>query len=184
LNTSFIKTVNSKPKHSFHNAIGMGQIAVAAHSGILRTLVGSCVSVALCDSNLHVAGLAHVLLPDSHGATDEPGKFADTAITELLRQLRKLPGNEKPRWEAKIAGGAAMFPGHDEMTVGRQNITAVETALRQNDIPVVMKSCGGELGRRVTIDVATGSMDIEFTVDSKHHNPLEEQKHIHKSDRA
>ena len=64
-----------------------------------------------------------------------------------------------------------MFPGHDEMTVGRQNITAVETALRQNDIPVVMKSCGGELGRRVTIDVATGSMDIEFTGDSEHHNP-------------
>jgi chemotaxis receptor (MCP) glutamine deamidase CheD len=62
------------------------------------------------------------------------------------------------------------------MTVGRQNITAVENALRQNDIPVVMKSCGGELGRRVTIDVATGSMDVEFTGDSKRANPTPEQK--------
>jgi chemotaxis protein CheD len=176
LNTSLKKTVNSKQKQSFHDAIGMGQIAVAARSGTLRTLVGSCVSVALCDPNLHVAGLAHVLLPDSHGATDEPGKFADTAITELLHQLRELPGNKNPCWVAKIAGGAAMFPGHNEMTVGRQNITAVENALRQNDIPVVMKSCGGELGRRVTIDVATGSMDVEFTGDSKRANPTPEQK--------
>ncbi|MDA7889309.1 chemotaxis protein CheD [Pirellulales bacterium] len=178
MNTSCKETVHSKPKHSFQGAIGMGQIAIASRSGTLRTLVGSCVSVALCDPNLHVAGMAHVLLPESHGATDEPGKFADTAITELLHQLRKLPGNKTPRWVAKIAGGAAMFPGHDEMTVGRQNITAVETALRQNDIPVVMKSCGGELGRRVTIDVATGSMDVEFTGNSEHHNPTQRQKQL------
>ena len=117
----------------------MGQIAVASDSGTLRTLVGSCVSVALFDPRLHLAGLAHVLLPESHGTTEEPGRFADTAITELLRQLNKLSRGKQPHWRANIAGGAAMFPGHEEVTVGTQNITAVETLLRKNRIPIVAK---------------------------------------------
>ena len=161
---------SAQPNHFLHDAVGMGQIAVASHSGTLRTLVGSCVSVALCDPKLHLAGLAHVLLPESHGTTDEPGRFADTAITELLRQLNKLTKDNQPHWKAKIAGGAAMFPGHEEVTVGTQNIAAVETLLRKNRIPIVAKVCGGEQGRRVSIDVATGSMDVAYTSDPKHHS--------------
>ena len=159
-----------QPKNLFHDAVGMGQIAVASYSGTLRTLVGSCVSVALCDPKLHLAGLAHILLPDSHGPTEEPGRFANTAITELLRQLNELlKKDESARWTAKIAGGAAMFPGHDSMTIGSQNVTAVESSLRENSIPVMEKACGGEHGRRVTIDVATGSMKVEFTGNPKQH---------------
>lgn len=157
-----------RPQIFLQNAVGMGQIAVASDSGTLRTLVGSCVSVALFDPRLHLAGLAHVLLPESHGTTEEPGRFADTAITELLRQLNKLSRDKQPHWRANIAGGAAMFPGHEEVTVGTQNIAAVETLLRKNRIPIVAKACGGEQGRRVSIDVATGSMNVTYTSDPKH----------------
>tara|TARA_B100001093_G_scaffold519056_1_gene606228 strand:- start:2934 stop:3446 length:513 start_codon:yes stop_codon:yes gene_type:complete len=160
----------AQSKNFLQNSVGMGQIAVASNAGTLRTLVGSCVSVALCDPKLHLAGLAHVLLPESHGTTEEPGRFADTAITELLRQLNKLSRDKQPHWKAKIAGGAAMFPGHEEVTVGTQNIAAVETLLRKNRIPIVAKVCGGEQGRRVSIDVATGSMDVAYTSDPKHHS--------------
>ena len=162
------KVASARPKIFLQNAVGMGQIAVASDSGTLRTLVGSCVSVALFDPRLHLAGLAHVLLPESHGTTEEPGRFADTAITELLRQLNKLTKDNQPHWKANIAGGAAMFPGHEEVTVGTQNIAAVETLLRKNRIPVVAKACGGEQGRRVSIDVATGSMNVTYTSDPKH----------------
>ena len=165
---SFDNVASVRPQRFLQNAVGMGQIAVASDSGTLRTLVGSCVSVALFDPRLHLAGLAHVLLPESHGTTEEPGRFADTAITELLRQLNKLSRGKQPHWRANIAGGAAMFPGHEEVTVGTQNITAVETLLRKNRIPIVAKACGGEQGRRVSIDVATGSMNVTYTSDTKH----------------
>ena len=59
----------AQSKNFLLNSVGMGQIAVASNAGTLRTLVGSCVSVALCDPKLHLAGLAHVLLPESHGTT-------------------------------------------------------------------------------------------------------------------
>ena len=165
---SFSNVASVRPKSFLQNAVGMGQIAVASDSGTLRTLVGSCVSVALFDPRLHLAGLAHILLPESHGTTEEPGRFADTAITELLRQLNKLSRGKQPHWRANIAGGAAMFPGHEEVTVGTQNIAAVETLLRKNRIPIVAKACGGEQGRRVSIDVATGSMNVTYTSDTKH----------------
>ena len=153
----------AQPKNFFQNAVGMGQIAVLSHEGTLRTLVGSCVSIALCDPRLHIAGLAHILLPYSHGVTEEPGRFADTGIIELLRRLNQLPKDGKPHWTARIAGGAAMFPSHDEMTIGSQNIAAVERSLHENNIPVVAKACGGEQGRRVSIDVPTGSMTVQYT---------------------
>lgn len=159
-----------RPDNFLQNAVGMGEIAVASDSGTLRTLVGSCVSVALYDPGLRLAGLAHILLPESHGRTEEPGRFADTAIAELLRQLNKLSRDKQPHWKANIAGGAAMFPGHEKVTVGTQNIAAVETLLRKNRIPIVAKACGGEQGRRVSIDVATGSMNVAYTSDPKHHN--------------
>ena len=46
-------------------SIRMGEMAVAINDGVLRTLLGSCIGLALYDQNRRVGGLAHVVLPDS-----------------------------------------------------------------------------------------------------------------------
>ncbi len=68
----------------------MGELAVHAEGGVLRTLLGSCVGVALFDRRLRIGGLAHVVLPRSRGQVDQPGKFADTAIPELMKRMEQL----------------------------------------------------------------------------------------------
>jgi chemotaxis protein CheD len=138
----------------------MGEMAVAKGDGVLRTLLGSCIGVALYDRAHRVAGLAHVVLPKSQGIPELPGKFMDTAIPALLEQMAQLVGRAvEPT--ARIAGGANMFATDVVDTIGRQNIEASDRILRELDIPIIGRHCGGEQGRRMALDAASGVITIE-----------------------
>lgn len=143
-------------------AVSMGEIAVARHEGTLRTLLGSCIGLAVYDRRLKLAALAHIVLPESRGITHLPGKFADTAVPELIRRLEDLARGEPLRLSAKIAGGANMFGNAGRaIPVGEQNTGAVERLLEQRRIPIVGRAVGGTQGRHMKLDVATGVVTID-----------------------
>ena len=62
------------------HSIGIGEILVLRAPEQIRTVLGSCVGVALCDQIAGVGGLCHVILPASKEGSGDPGKFADTAV--------------------------------------------------------------------------------------------------------
>lgn len=143
-------------------SLPMGEIAVARANGLLRTLLGSCLGLALYDRRLKVAGLSHIVLPASLGRTETPGKFADTAVPAMIRRMQDLAEREALRLNAKIAGGANMFTTADvENTIGVQNVEAVQRLLDELRIPIVGRHCGGEQGRRMMLDAATGIVTID-----------------------
>lgn len=146
----------------FHaGALGIGEIGVARESGTLRTFVGSCVGLAIYDRRRHVAALAHIMLPDSKGTGEPLGKYADTAVPEMLRLLGDLADGAALRLSAKMVGGAKMFAFQSGMTIGDQNVAAIDAILDRLEIPVLGRDCGGERGRRISFDVATGEMTVE-----------------------
>src|SRR5262245_66185120 len=123
----------------------MGQFAVSRTSGFLRTLLGSCLGLALYDRRVKVAALGHIVLPDSLGRTDPPGKYADTAVPAMIRLMQTVADDQKLKLHAKIAGGANMFVGNDgRNTIGVQNVQAVERILGEMRIPIIGRHCGGE----------------------------------------
>ena len=141
----------------------MGEIGVGREAGLLRTLLGSCLGVALYDRRLRLAGLAHVVLPCSNGKTDLPGKYADTALPELIRRMQALAPDAALRLSAKLAGGANMFNSTTALaTIGEMNAQAVERILGELRIPIVGRDLGGEQGRRMLFDVTTGTVTIEI----------------------
>lgn len=143
-------------------SLPMGEIAVLRTSGVLRTLLGSCLGLALYDRRFKVAGLAHIVLPRSLGRSDMPGKFADTAVPTMIRHMQELV-EERLRLHAKIAGGANMFVNADSSnTIGLQNVQAVERLLDELQIPILGRHCGGEQGRRMMLDAATGVVTIDI----------------------
>ena len=142
-------------------SIRMGELAVAKDTGVLRTLLGSCIGVALYDRGHRVAGLAHVVLPTSQGVVELPGKFMNTAIPALLEEMVQSAGRGvEPT--ARIAGGANMFATEVVRTIGLQNIEASERILSEMEIPIVGRHCGGEQGRRMTLDAASGIITIDL----------------------
>lgn len=150
------------PPSPFHaHALGIGEIGVGRDSGQLRTFVGSCVGLALYDPRMRMACLAHIMLPDSRGSGAAVGRYADTAIPEMLRRLEALAAGGPLRLAAKMAGGARMFAFQSGVTVGDQNVAAIEVIRGRLGIPVIARECGGARGRRLSFDVATADMVIE-----------------------
>jgi chemotaxis protein CheD len=139
----------------------MGEWAVAKNDGALRTLLGSCIGLALYDQTYKVAGLAHVVLPWSPGGEVVPGKFVDTAAQALVSEMTRLVGRPIAP-TARIAGGANMFRTEVVRTIGLQNIEASERVLAGMGIPIVGRHCGGEQGRRMTLDTSSGLITIEI----------------------
>ena len=92
-------------------SVAIGQWAVAGAPVKIRTLLGSCVGVILHDRVARLGALAHIVLPDSRGSADHPGKFADTAIPAMIAEIeRQLQAKARGRLVAKLVGGASMFP--------------------------------------------------------------------------
>lgn len=142
-------------------SIRMGEMSVASDGDELRTLLGSCIGLALFDRRSKVGGLAHIVLPSARGNTDRPGKFVDTAIPKLIEEMEVLAGGEL-KLTAKIAGGACMFAKALAANIGLQNTESCERLLGELRIPILAKHCGGSKGRRMSLDTANGRVVIEI----------------------
>ena len=148
-------------------AVAIGQWAVAAAPARIRTLLGSCVGVSLFDRVAHAGGLAHIVLPDSRGAVQNPGKFANTAIPGMVAEFeRKFLVKANGRLVAKIVGGASMFTTggntNSVLNIGQLNQEAVERILGELRIPIVARDLGGVSGRHLTLDTASGIVAIRI----------------------
>src|SRR5471030_2410992 len=91
--------------------VGIADLNLVLDPGTIMTIgLGSCIGIALYDKTLKVAGLAHIMLPDStqFKSNTNPMKFADLAIPMLIKKMEEQ-GCKKRNLTAKIAGGASMF---------------------------------------------------------------------------
>ncbi|MDF2876259.1 MAG: cheD, partial [Sporomusa sp.] len=149
--------------------VGMADYKVGRYPASLISYgLGSCVGIALYDPVTKIGGLAHIMLPDSKQArsTENPAKFADTALPKMLDDLQKL-GAVKTRLTAKIAGGAQMFSftnTTDIMRVGERNAEAVRIILKKLDLRLLADDTGGNYGRTVELKLDTGVFRVK-TID-------------------
>ncbi len=142
--------------------VPMGRWAVAAAPAVIRTLLGSCAGVVLYEPQLKVGGLAHIVLPDSRGSVDHPGKYADTAIPALIEDLERLAGRRlRPRLTAKLLGCANMFQSSGNLEIGRLNRIAVERILAESNVPLTRSDIGGDAGRNLTFCTSTGIVAVK-----------------------
>jgi chemotaxis protein CheD len=141
-------------------SVRMGEIEVSTRTGeeLVARGLGSCIGLALIDRLSGVAGMAHIVLPESNGSDTEPGKFADLAVPALVAQMQKA-GAVTRRLEAVLAGGARMFE-LGEMDIGARNAAAVKTGLSRAGLTVRAAETGGNRGRTLRLTVG----DFEVTV--------------------
>lgn len=147
--------------------VGMGEYRVeAAPHRLLVYGLGSCVAVFLYGREVGVGGLAHVMLPEGASVrrgTAQPAKFADLALDLMVHELAGR-GAEADRLSAKLFGGANMFPMIDtggRPPIGERNVAAVREGLGRLRIPIAGADTGGEFGRTVEVDLATGVATVK-----------------------
>ncbi|SFA73742.1 MULTISPECIES: chemotaxis protein CheD [unclassified Bacillus (in: firmicutes)] len=146
--------------------VGIADMKMVKSPDTIRTSgLGSCVGVVIYDLANKVAGLAHVMLPESSLARTgdlNTAKYADTAVKELVNLLIQA-GARKTSLKAKLAGGAQMFQfttGSDLMRIGPRNVEAVKQQLKALSIPVLAEDVGGNSGRTIEFNPASGILQI------------------------
>ncbi|MBM7540595.1 chemotaxis protein CheD [Amphibacillus cookii] len=146
--------------------VGIADLKFAKSPDVLRTSgLGSCVGVVVFDASAKIAGMAHVMLPDSKSSKKSElnqFKYADTSLPILIDTLIK-DGARKFALKAKIAGGAQMFSfssSNDMLRVGQRNVEAVKTVLNQYRIPILAEDVYGNSGRTIEFSLETTLLNI------------------------
>ena len=147
--------------------VGIGAVAVAAPGEVplVGLGIGSCIALCLWDPVSRIAGMAHVMLPESvmaRGDVTQPGKYADTALPALVGAMGAR-GAIAAHLVAVIAGGAQMFSigtSSPTMAIGRRNEEAVRAACLRAGIPIRGADTGGTTGRTVEIRPDDGAVVV------------------------
>ncbi|MBQ7560684.1 MAG: chemotaxis protein CheD [Synergistaceae bacterium] len=147
--------------------LGMADLYVARAPIKLVTLgLGSCIGLVVFDPLAKIAGMAHIMLPDSRGlkGSEKVGKFADTAVPAIIDEMIKQGAN-RSRIKAKIAGGAQMFalPGSSPefLTVGAKNVRETTMRLARLGIALVASDTGGNKGRTIEFSTSNWMLKIK-----------------------
>ena len=141
----------------------MGDLAVSSGSGGLTASgIGSCLVITLYDAVSGAGALAHAMLP--HDAEAEDGaprdaKYVDSAISKMLEQLF-VRGAKRDNIQAKIVGGANMFPSTDS-DIGAENVNSARKELAEEGIALVAESVGGTAGRSVELCTLSGVVTVK-----------------------
>jgi len=167
---STAEQASESPSRAERVKVGIAEYEVTTDEAALTTSgLGSCIGVALYDPVAGTAGLVHVMLPDTDDSTDgNPAKFADAGVELLLEEL-EAAGADPDRVEAKIAGGSDMLDFSDDgVTIGEQNARRVRETLDRHGVPLVDEDVGGDHGRSLRFEAATGDLVVKSANQSEH----------------
>ena len=148
--------------------VGIGDFAVSDNPAdtVVTHALGSCIAVCVFDPLAQVAGLLHILLPESRinpvRAKEQPAAFADTGIPMLFNAAYRL-GAQKKRCVVHLIGGAEVttsLANSATFDIGRRNILAARNSLWRNGVLIKGESVGGSQVRTVHIDVARGAIQV------------------------
>ncbi|WP_290816095.1 chemotaxis protein CheD [Halovivax sp.] len=160
-----MKTYGTEPGAPEPVQVGISELVVSEGEDTLKSYgLGSCLAIALYESDSGIGGLAHTMLPDGDAVENsdaKPGKYADTAIRALLRRMVER-GATYTEVEAKIAGGSDMFEFESFGDgVGQRNTDAAREELDKLGVPLVAEDVGGTYGRTVEFTPGTGVLVVK-----------------------
>jgi chemotaxis protein CheD len=150
--------------------VGVGDLAVSARADerLVTYALGSCLGIAVHDPAARVAGLLHVMLPDSGIETatgqHQPARYVDTGVPILFRECYRH-GARKERMTVKVAGGAfaGATPDEDHFQIGKRNLVALRRLFWKNGVLIHAEDVGGcQTARTMVLDVATGGVTLRI----------------------
>ncbi len=134
---------------------------------IFSTILGSCVSVCLWDSEKKFGGLNHYMLPLWNGNGLASPKYGNISIEMLIDKTLKF-GSLKKNLIAKVFGGANMINSNSGLfNIGNRNVELAFEMLGEANVPVIAYSTGGIIGRKLFFNNQTGEIRMKFLSSKK-----------------
>ena len=130
---------------------------------VIRTLLGSCVSIVYWDKKRRSGGMSHSVLPvrsASYGPLD--GNHCEGAMGLIMASLERTQTHPVD-YLVYLVGGSRMSIGiraPDKVSVGDRNVQASRTLLQQNGFKLAGEHVGMSGPRRVTLDLDSGRIEV------------------------
>ncbi|NPV38914.1 Chemotaxis protein CheD [Brevinematales bacterium NS] len=139
-----------------------GELIFSKKPIVVKTVLGSCVSVTIYDKTHQWGGMCHYLLPVAPSEEHHSTKYGNIAIYTLLKKFLKDHGSQREDLVATIIGGAfIIFDEREIFFIGDRNIDVAMEILRKEKIYIKQMHTGGEHGRRVWYHTGTNKIVIE-----------------------
>lgn len=144
--------------------MNIAEIIVTVDPVVICTVLGSCVSVCLYTEDGVAGGMIHYALPIlPKNGNDNPLRYGDYAIKELIELMTKVTGKHPRTFLAKIIGGAENIASTNEsQKVGTANAKLAKKILSDYQIKIVGEDLGGRFGRKILFHVKTGRLQSAF----------------------
>lgn len=144
------------------------EFCLVREPSVIRTVLGSCVTVTMLCRRLGIAAACHPVLPVCRdadqcrsGDCSRKNKYVECVIPEMLHRLQHLGGRPE-EMEIKLFGGASMFSRNTRerviLQVGSKNVSMARQILAELELEPKSFDVGGNLGRKLYFD--TGSGDV------------------------
>jgi chemotaxis protein CheD len=158
LNINDIETINSK------NIVyvPIGGMDFNYSPKVLKTIVGSCVAIALYAKSDKFGALAHIMLSKSTKHKSNNYKYADFAINNMV-QLFYSKNYKSKDIVAKLVGGAKIyFSSQDSIIpdIGKENVLTCRKLLIEKNITIIAEDVLGVFGRTVLFNLQDGSIIV------------------------
>lgn len=137
------------------------QVLVLAEPAEIVTILGSCVGVALFDTQKGVAGLNHYVLPLWDGSGLATPKYGNVSMEKIIERMLQ-EGASLHRMQAKLFGGASMNIS-DRFAIGERNINIAVDVLSEYRIPIVARDTGGHRGRKLIFNTETAEVKVYYS---------------------
>ena len=132
-----------------------GEYRVSTSPSVMfTTVLGSCISACLYDSESGVGGMNHFLLPSTSVEDAKNARYGVHAMELLINGVLKK-GAIRSQLRAKVFGGAKMSVNLSD--IGLSNADFIQRFLRDEGISCVSSSVGGTSARRVRFHPVTGN---------------------------
>jgi len=145
--------------------VSIAQARIDCAPAVLKAYgLGSCIAVSLYDPESRIGGMGHMLLPYRPGKNPlgAESKYVDAGICQMVDELVRAGANRESL-VAKMTGGANMFETTYQTlinSIGARNAKSARETLATLGIPLLGEEVGGNRGRTVEFDLASGNMMV------------------------
>ncbi len=154
-----INEINNLPKIY----LGPGEFHLSREPETVVTVLGSCISVVMYNTENKICAVSHSVMPDrdtyiNAEAGNSEYKFVDSAIRKMIRHFDKAE-IERDKIKVKLFGGSEQIneTGRNA-SVGKQNILMAINILFEEGLTIISSDVGGNEGRKLLISTQTGDV--------------------------
>lgn len=144
----------------------MGNIHITDQEKLIMTVLGSCISVTMFSWKPRLAAISHSQLPtcDKYdkmcSECPRSQNYVECSIDNMKQKFIDS-GIPLEQVEVKIFGGGNVIKSNGFETVGAKNIRIAIERLEKENIQIISKDLGGEVGRKIFFSTKTGEVFVK-----------------------